>query len=362
MKMVYAVDMKESDSRLYNQRKLFAYLFKRVSESVLVVSQSEKAWSHTGTTFPHKLLQPNLDDHIFAPQFGHVVNKLQSIEFIRDVKELRAWRSEKVLIFGRTGSGKSTIAQMLTDGELNDHPKFQAGSGAKGETRQVQRCEGRGWYVTDTPGFGEPEGGAVPTTEAANRLKAFVTKVSGTYSHFIYVLRKDRLNKYDASLWQFFKAAFEGAETNFTVVVTNCDEGFPEADENRVRKTLTGCERFFHVSFPPLDLKDAMQEEENREVRQLSLQRLEKNLSDAGLADADCFEGILAEETVMSYPTLAPVGALGGIVQDLDTAAKQAGPVIGYALETGIWMFKWQAKLAKAACHLTETPFSVDSR
>jgi hypothetical protein len=99
-----------------------------------------------------------------------------------------------------------------------------------------------------------------------------------------------------------------------------------------------------------------MQEEENREVRQESLQRLGKNLSDAGLADADCFEGILAEETVMSHPTLAPVRALGGIVQDLDTAAKQAGPVIGYALETGIWMFKWQAKLAKAACHLTETP------
>ncbi len=70
MKVVYAVDMKESDSRLYNQRKLFAYLFKRVNESVLVVSQSEKAWSHTGTTFPHKLLQPNLDDHIFAPQLG----------------------------------------------------------------------------------------------------------------------------------------------------------------------------------------------------------------------------------------------------------------------------------------------------
>jgi hypothetical protein len=147
--------------------------------------------------------------------------------------------------------------------------------------------------------------------------------------------------------------AFEAAETNFTVFVTNCDEGFPEPDENRVRKTLTGCERFFHVSFPPLDLKDAMQEEENRKVRQESLQRLEKNLSDAGLADPDCFEGILAEETVMSQ---APVGALGGIVQDLDTAAKQDGPVIGYALETGIWMLKWHAKLAKAACHLTETP------
>jgi hypothetical protein len=67
---------------------------------------------------------------------------------------------------------------MLTDGELNDHPKFQAGSGATGETRQVQRCEGTGWYVTDTPGFGEQGGGPVPTTEAANRLKKFVTEIS----------------------------------------------------------------------------------------------------------------------------------------------------------------------------------------
>jgi GTP-binding protein EngB required for normal cell division len=184
------------------------------------------------------------------------VNKLQSIEFIRDAKDLRAWRSEKVLLFGRTGSGKSTIAQMLTDGVLNDHPKFQAGSGAKGETRQVQRCEGRGWYVTDTPGFGEPEGDAVPTTEAGNRLKEFVTKISGTYSHFIYVLRKDRLTKYDASLWQFFKAGPSKVPKPISrSLLPIATRAFPEPDENRVRKTLTGCERFFHVSFPPLDLK-----------------------------------------------------------------------------------------------------------
>jgi adenylate kinase family enzyme len=47
----------------------------------------------------------------------------------------------KVLVFGRTGSGKSTIAQMLTHGELlvdDDHStSFQASSSARGKTRDI---------------------------------------------------------------------------------------------------------------------------------------------------------------------------------------------------------------------------------
>jgi GTPase SAR1 family protein len=192
----------------------------------------------------------------------------------------------KVLVFGRTGSGKSTIAQMLTHGELlvdDDHStSFQASSSARGKTRDIVIHQGGVWHATDTPGFGEvAQGGTLPTKEAANIIvKERVRKVS--YFHV-----------YDERLWKFFNQVFAGAveKKNFTVFVTNCDEEthIPQQDhdETALRQTFSGCERLIYVSFPPIVREDDELENENREIRRESLDRLERKLKDAELADWD---------------------------------------------------------------------------
>jgi hypothetical protein len=186
---------------------------------------------------------------------------------------------------------------MLTHGELlvdDDHStSFQASSSARGKTRDIVIHQGGVWHATDTPGFGEvAQGGTLPTKEAANIIvKECVRKVS--YSHLLYVVRMDRMIVYDERLWKFFNQVFAGAveKNNFTVFVTNCDEEahIPQQDhdETALRQTFSGCERLIYVSFPPIVREDDELENENREIRRESLDRLERKLKDAELADWD---------------------------------------------------------------------------
>jgi GTP-binding protein EngB required for normal cell division len=254
-------------------------------------------------------------------------------------RDMRAWSNEKVILFGRTGSGKSTIAQMLTRGHLNapagsdiispSSPSrfkasptlsssgstkswsrtsssapgspirtFEASSNARGMTKDIQRGEGRGWHVTDTPGFGETrEGCTVSTEEATKIVKQFVIDICGIYSHYLYVVKKDRMNRYDETLWKFFNKVFADAEANFTVVVTGCDMELSDNDKKHLQSTFPGCNSFYYVDFPPVS-KDSEIEEENEEVRKLALEELETGLACLGVADRMTSEGEYSSESL----------------------------------------------------------------
>jgi GTP-binding protein EngB required for normal cell division len=213
--------------------------------------------------------------------------------------EPNAWSSEKVILFGRTGSGKSTIAQMLTVGRLDpgNKGKFKASSSARGVTSEVCRDEGRGWHVTDTPGFGEAKEGTVSTTDATQKLKKFVMRTCGIYSHFLYVVKKDRMNVYDTRLWHFFTKVFAEAEKNFSVVVTGCTRDQLTSDDmEHLKKTFPECNNFIFVNFCPIDSEDAELEEENEEVRGESLKMLEDGLAELGNGDIACKEGQFSKD------------------------------------------------------------------
>lgn len=245
-------------------------------------------------------------------------------------KDMRAWSNEKVILFGRTGSGKSTIAQMLTRGQLNASAAssditsptlstssstkswfrassnaagspirtFEASSSARGKTKEIERGEGRGWHVTDTPGFGEArEGSTVSTEEATKIVKQFVIDICGIYSHYLYVVKKDRMNLYDERLWKFFNKVFADAEANFTVVVTGCDMKLLENDKKHLQRTFPGCKSFYYVDFPPVS-RDSEIEEEIVEVRKDALEKLETGLASLGVADRTTSEGEYSSESL----------------------------------------------------------------
>jgi predicted GTPase len=94
----------------------------------------------------------------------------------------------KILLFGRTGSGKSTIANMMIKGKLDSPLLFETSSGIRGKTIFFQKEENEEYMVVDTVGFGEAEQGTVSNVEARNRLYDFFTKINETgYNHFAYV-------------------------------------------------------------------------------------------------------------------------------------------------------------------------------
>jgi len=218
--------------------------------------------------------------------------------------EPNAWSSEKVILFGRTGSGKSTIAQMLTVGRLDPEyeGKFKASSSARGVTSDIYQDEGRGWHVTDTPGFGEAKVGTVSTEDATEKLKSFVIGICGIYSHFLYVVKKDRMTVYDARLWQFFTNIFAQAEANFSVVVTGCTRDLTTDDMEHLKKTFPGCNNLFSVNFCPIESGHSKLEKElekeNEETRGESLQVLEDGLAKLGNGDIVCKAGQFSKETL----------------------------------------------------------------
>uniref|UniRef100_A0A7I4D1L7 G domain-containing protein n=1 Tax=Physcomitrium patens TaxID=3218 RepID=A0A7I4D1L7_PHYPA len=73
----------------------------------------------------------------------------------------------KIVLFGKTGEGKSTIANALVTGGLDD-VQFPMSDKLQGCTKEIKTASGRGWSVTDTVGLGEATGGTVESEEAEN--------------------------------------------------------------------------------------------------------------------------------------------------------------------------------------------------
>lgn len=207
------------------------------------------------------------------------------------------WGPESVILFGRTGSGKSTLAQMLISGRLNGHHDrnpFSISSGIRGATKRVERGEGRGWYVVDTPGFGEPkdELSTTSTALAERRIKQYVQIIEGTYSHFLYVVKKDRIDKLEERLWKFFCLLFgEDLMFFFTVVVSGADEGWLADNRAYLETVFEGCPSFVAAEFPFVKTDDEEWEAENRTTRATSLKALEDELASRERYDVVCVYG-----------------------------------------------------------------------
>ncbi|CAK9253090.1 unnamed protein product [Sphagnum jensenii] len=277
--------------------ELVRVLFEKCKKYVLLIAEQNFP-SKAAATYSASMQVEEPRDEVWIPQLESQIKCLEHIDVKSIIHVGPAWESEKVILFGRTGSGKSTIAQMLIHGELLSESGFEIGSGAIGVTSGIISSEGRGWHVTDTPGFGEPKEGTVPTADAVKILKKFILDIRGVYSHFVYVMKYNRLNVYDEKLWNFFRAIFRGAEDNFSVVITNRRNELSESDVARVKKVFSGCSRFIPVDFCPREVGDDELEEENIVDRKRYLQVLEDRLAGARLYDISCYEGVISKETL----------------------------------------------------------------
>lgn len=322
---------------------IMSLVFKKHSPSVAAVLQNSKIRSE----YEHlkefisddaSIVLDSMDDDNGMLKLTSLIGDMKSFRITTETisgKDLTAWSSEKVLVFGRTGAGKSTIAQMLTLGHLDPSgSSFKASSSARGVTSEIWRGEGRGWHVTDTPGFGEAKGGTVSTKEATDKIKKFVVEICGIYSHYLYVVKKDRINVYDERLWKFFTKVFADAEENFSVVVTGCAAKLLAEDIDYLKKTFEGCKNFIYVNFCPISTDDPELEEENEGDREESLLELEDGLARLGVADQECSEGLYSKENVkfMKSDLKAHVGgcerSMGAILDQI--MGKVAIPAFEY--------------------------------
>jgi len=295
LKFVHALGKTEPEDE--TEFELVRVLFEKCKKYVLLVAEQNFP-TDAASTYSAQMHVEEPSDEDWIPKLEYQIKCLEHIDVTRIIHDEPVWKSEKVIVFGMTGSGKSTIAQMLIRGELRSEAGCEIGSSARGVTKKIIESEGRGWHVTDTPGFGEAKEGTVPTADAVKILKELILDICGIYSHFVYVVKFNRLNVYDEKLWNFFRIIFRVAEDNFSVVITNCKNGLSESDMARLKKVFSGCSRFIPVDFCPIEVGDDELEDENIVDRKSHLKVLEDTLAGAGLYDISCDEGDLSKESL----------------------------------------------------------------
>ncbi|CAM6095794.1 unnamed protein product [Calypogeia fissa] len=191
-------------------------------------------------------------------------------------------KEKKVVLFGKTGSGKSSVANALVAGGI-EPVIFPFSDGARACTKEIQKESGRNWTVVDTVGLGEAEE-EVDTSaprersisKARHKLQEYLKSVRGGYSHIIYVMKAGRFETIDELIWFMFTKIFEGGEAAFVVLFTGADKHWLKQNFDSIPEDMKK-HKICVVDIPHVD-EDEYEEYMNVEIRKNSIKKLESDL------------------------------------------------------------------------------------
>ncbi|KAL2608614.1 hypothetical protein R1flu_027187 [Riccia fluitans] len=195
-------------------------------------------------------------------------------------------KRRNVIIFGKTGSGKSTIANMLVSESLKN-PKFAMGGSMQGVTNKCKKAKGDLYKVTDTVGLGEETD--TERKDAEQMIIDFLKQTKDSYHHIIFAKRAGRQDQMDTALWEIFLTIFkedpkqttEGNDVyrGMLVVITDCKQGWLDKQKAPMKQYYGAVnDRFIGVDFPPIDEEDDEMEEYLSRKRTDQLRNLKETL------------------------------------------------------------------------------------
>ncbi|CAI2166216.1 10603_t:CDS:1 [Funneliformis geosporum] len=137
-----------------------------------------------------------------------------------------------IILFGLTGQGKSSIANMLIKGDIKNDNSFNINDAVKGAGVQIQGYQNVNFIVYDTVGVGEPSTGTVPHMKAVKEIRNYFSKCEVPLNYIAFVKKKGRFTEEDRKMFNLFKEIFEGSENNFIIIITHSSKFW--VDENIV--------------------------------------------------------------------------------------------------------------------------------
>lgn len=128
-----------------------------------------------------------------------------------------------MLIIGKTGTGKSTVASMLTNRDVHpgDNNGIVVSDRAKGVTFECANFVSGTYSITDTVGFGDGNEGSIATAGAIRALKQFLQYAKRGYHMILFVVHAGRITKTDADILSMFRdVLFADMANKFHIIVT----------------------------------------------------------------------------------------------------------------------------------------------
>ncbi|CAG8471372.1 16203_t:CDS:2 [Dentiscutata heterogama] len=98
-----------------------------------------------------------------------------------------------VIFFGRTGEGKSTLANMMIQADLcSDRSRnlFPIGDSAVGETSEVEFSQNNMFEVYDTIGLCETSEGTISHNKAIKKIRYYFSRLESPLNYICYVKKK----------------------------------------------------------------------------------------------------------------------------------------------------------------------------
>ncbi|CAG8586973.1 1488_t:CDS:2 [Funneliformis mosseae] len=191
--------------------------------------------------------------------------------------------SEKtsIILFGLTGHGKSSIANMLIQGDIyhNRDNSFKINDKVGGASVQIQGCTNDKFIVYDTIGVAVTSVGNVPHKKAVKTIRNYFSICEAPLNYIAFVVKKGRISEEVMQVFKIFKEIFKDSEKSFIIIIT-CSR--PKwIDEN------IGDLRKYFENYPIIPVDFPFEEEDDddgiaaihQNRRRESIQRLTDRLS-----------------------------------------------------------------------------------
>jgi len=169
---------------------------------------------------------------------------------ILDVSVMTSPTTRNIIIFGSSGSGKSSVVNLLAA-----EPVADTSGGAKGCTFENKAypitVDGAAFKIYDTTGLDEGSAGKIPATEALRKLYDLIMQLSmdGGLSLLIFCLRAGRLSETSGANWQLFNRIVCQQKVPTCIAVTGLENADRMEDWGRSTENRAMLEAYGMVPF-----------------------------------------------------------------------------------------------------------------
>lgn len=158
-----------------------------------------------------------------------------NIKGLFSIQEQRMSKPIRVLVFGTTGTGKTSLCNALT-GENQKVSDAAEGVTFESSTyKEVEISDGKSLIITDTVGLNESDKGRVPSKNAVKALIKLLRESEEGYNLLIHVFRLGRITQTEENNYEFFVRTISESKIPAILAVTGCENVDPMSkwkDEN----------------------------------------------------------------------------------------------------------------------------------